>query len=418
MGNTVLNMPEFQQNDILIQKVRSSFPVFAQHPELSYLDSAATAQKPQCVIETVSNHYSSECANINRGTYDLSVKATEKFEAVREKIAKFINAESEKNIVLTKGTTDAINLISQSFVRPQINEGDEIIISKMEHHANIIPWQLLAEQTGAKIKALEVNSNGQIDLNELEDLISDQTRIISLTHVSNVLGTVNPVKEITDIAHRKGIPVIIDGAQGITHTEVDIQDLNADFYVFSGHKLYGPTATGVLYGKSEYLKKMLPYQGGGDMILTVDIESSTFKPAPYKFEAGTPNIAGIIGLGAAIDYLESIDRTQIFRHEQSLLEYMVEEIAKVPGYSIICPENNKRSGVVSFIHDKAHPHDIGTILGTGEVAIRTGHHCAQPLMKHLGLVSTARASIGIYNNISDIHKLITALHKVNEVFKR
>ncbi len=399
-------------------KVRRDFPILdtqVGNKPLVYLDSAATAQKPQAVIDTIQRYYMMQNANIHRGVHYLSQSATDAYEESRRKVATFFNAASENEIVFVRGTTEAINLVAQTWGRTHLVEGDEILISELEHHANIIPWQLLCEQIGARIKVIPIDDRGRLDLEAYENLLSDRTRLLSVTHVSNAIGTVNPIEEMIPLARALGVTVLIDGAQSAPHMPIDVQALDCDFYVCSGHKLYGPTGIGVLYGKYDILKRMPPYQGGGDMIQTVTFEKSTFKPPPERFEAGTPNIAGVVGLGSAIDFVESLGRGRLAKYEANLMAYAEERLATVPGLSLVgAPE--ERAGALSFVIDGAHPHDIGTILDSEGIAIRAGHHCAQPLMRRLGLPSTARASFACYNTRGEIEALVKATQKVHALF--
>lgn len=401
-----------------VQHIADDFPILKQdvagHP-LVYLDSAASAQKPQSVIDAVSHYYSHDHANVHRGVYELSQRATMAYESARQMVRHFINAQHDHEIVFTKGTTEAINLVANSFGQAFIKAGDEIILTTMEHHSNIVPWQLLCERTGAVIKVVRVNDDGTLDLAHYRELLTEKTKLVAVIHVSNVLGTVNPVKDMIALAHQQEIPVLLDAAQSVPHMSVDVQDLDCDFLTFSSHKLYGPTGTGVLYAKEQWLEVMPPYQGGGDMIRSVSFERSDYNVLPYKFEAGTPNMAGVIGMAAAIDYLNHIGMNRISEHEQALLSYAKKALDKIPGLKIIGTAKEK-IGVISFVMDVAHPHDIGTILDNEGVAIRVGHHCAMPLMKRFELAATARASFGIYNSENDVDRLIAALYKVREIF--
>jgi cysteine desulfurase/selenocysteine lyase len=407
-----------EENSFDVSRIRGDFPILKQkangHP-LVYLDNAATSQKPLAVIERLERYYREENANIHRGVHMLSEKATEEYESARGKIRKFLNAKESREILFVRGTTEAINLVAQSFGRKNIRAGDEILISHMEHHSNIVPWQMLCEQTGAKLKIIPITDSGELILEEYERLLSERTRLVSLVHVSNSLGTVNPVKAVIEQAHRRGIPVLLDGAQAVPHVKVDVQELDADFYAFSGHKLFGPTGIGVLYGKEKFLDAMSPYQGGGDMIRQVTFEKTSYNVLPYKFEAGTPNIAGAIGLGAAIDYLEKIDWSRSAKYEQELLHYANKKLSAVEGLRFI-GEARDKVPVVSFVLKDVHPHDIGTILDESGIAIRTGHHCTMPLMLRFQVPATARASMAFYNTMEEIDVLAEALKKVQEVF--
>ncbi|SEL88245.1 cysteine desulfurase /L-selenocysteine selenide-lyase (L-alanine-forming) [Stigmatella aurantiaca] len=406
------------QHGLDVARVRADFPILLQEVRgrpLVYLDSAASAQKPQAVIDALVRFYTHDNANVHRGVHLLSERATEAFEDAREKVRRFLKARESKEIVFVRGTTEAINLVAQTFGRKHVGPGDEVLITGLEHHANIVPWQLLCEQQGATLKSVPVNEHGELVLEALDGLLTPRTRILALTHVSNALGTVVPVKELIRRAHAKGVPVLVDGAQAVTHFPVDVQDLDCDFYAFSGHKLFGPMGIGVLYGKKELLEAMPPYQGGGDMILSVTLEKTVYNRIPYRFEAGTPDVAGAVGLGAAIDYLEALGLEAIAAHDRELLAYAEEVLGAVPGIRIL-GRAQERSGVVSFVMQDIHPHDIGTILDREGVAIRTGHHCAQPLMKCFGVAATARASLALYNTRADVDALVRGLHKVREVF--
>ncbi|HOJ18094.1 MAG TPA: cysteine desulfurase [Ignavibacteriaceae bacterium] len=402
-----------------IKKIREDFPILqtlVHNKPLVYFDNAATTHKPKAVIDKVAEYYLETNSNIHRGVHLLSQKATSEYEAAREKVLKFINAKKLSEIIFTKGTTDSINLVASSFRRAFIKEGDEILISYMEHHSNIVPWQILCETTGAKLKVIPINDDGELIMEEYEKLLSPRTKLVSIVHISNSLGTINPVKKIAEIAHEKDIPVLIDGAQGIQHSKVDVQDLDCDFYVFSGHKLYGPTGVGVLYGKQRLLEQMPPYQGGGDMISKVTFEKTKYNTLPYKFEAGTPNIVGVIGLGTAIDYMNGLDTENLFNYEHELSEYAHEKFRNsFPGLTIIGNAKEK-TGIISFILEGIHPHDIGTILDFEGIAIRTGHHCTQPVMDRFGVPATARLSLGIYNTREEIDFAVNSIKKVYEVF--
>ncbi len=401
-----------------VWRIRDDFPILRQQVHgkpLVYLDNAATSQKPRQVIEAIAHFYREDCANIHRGLHTLSERATEAYERTRQKVQQFIGAASEREIIFVRGTTEGINLVAQTYGRQHVRAGDEIVISMMEHHSNIVPWQLLCEEKGARLKVIPISDDGELLLDEFEKLLSDRTRLVAVTHLSNALGTINPVRQIVEIAHRRSIPVLVDGAQAVPHTQVDVQELDCDFYTFSGHKMYGPTGIGVLYGKLEKLEAMPPYQGGGDMISSVTFERTTYNRVPHKFEAGTPHIAGAIGLGAAIDYVTSLGLEAIARHEHDLLVYATEAVSSIPGLRIIGTAREKAS-ILSFVLDGIHPHDIGTILDQEGVAIRAGHHCAQPLMERFGVPATARASLALYNTREDVDSLARALDKVREVF--
>ena len=397
--------------------VRDDFPIFDQEVHgkpLVYLDSAASAQKPRQVIDAVREYYEHDHANVHRGVHTLSQRATFAYERARGKVKVFLNARDTREIIFVRGTTEAINLVASTYGRANLGEGDEVLITTMEHHSNIVPWQLLCEQTGAKLRVAPINDRGELLLDEFEKLVGARTKLVSVVHVSNALGTINPIKEIVSMAHASGTPVLVDGAQAAPHMPVDVQDLDCDFYAFSGHKVYGPTGIGVLYGKAELLEAMPPYQGGGEMILSVTFEKTVYNELPYKFEAGTPNIAGTIGLGAACDYLGALDRAAVARFEHDLLAYAEESLLAIEGLRIVGTAENK-AGVHSFTIEGIHPHDIGTILDHEGVAIRTGHHCAQPVMQRFGLAATARASLGIYNTREDIDRLVAGLHHVRRV---
>ena len=402
-----------------IEKIRNDFPILKRLVNgklLVYLDNAATSQKPQSVIDALTQYYSFDNANIHRGLYFLSELATEQYETARLKVKELINALSASEIIFVRGTTEAINLVASSLCRAKhFKDGDEVIISHMEHHANIVPWQLMGDRKKIKLKVIPINDSGELDLDAYEKLITEKTKLVSIVHISNSLGTINPVKKIIEIAHSHGVPVLLDGAQAVPHFKVDVQDLNADFYAFSGHKVFGPTGIGVLYGKTEWLEMMPPYQGGGDMIRTVTFEKTTFDDLPRKFEAGTPNIAGGIGLGAAIDYLNQFDRNDLVAHENKLLDYATEKLSQVEGLRIIGTAKEKAS-VVSFVIDGIHPYDIGTIIDTDGIAIRTGHHCTQPLMARFNVPATARASFAFYNTKEEIDKLLLGIQKVKKMF--
>jgi cysteine desulfurase/selenocysteine lyase len=401
-----------------IEKIRADFPVLSQTVNgkpLCYLDNAASSQVPHVVIERGAKYLREEHSNIHRGVHYLSQHATTAYEAAREKVRRFINAPSAKECIFVRGTTEGVNLVAYSYGRKFIGEGDEILISQMEHHANIIPWQVLAEEKNAKIKVIPMNERGELIIEEYENLLNERTKIVALAHVSNSLGTINPIKEMIATAHKFGVPVLIDGAQAVPHFPVDVTDLDADFYTFSGHKMYAPTGSGVLYGKKELLDKMPPYQTGGGMIRSVSFEKTTFAPIPEKFEAGTPAIAAGIGLGAAIDYLNSIDFEAAARYEHELLEYATEKLSAIEGVRIIGTAREKAS-VLSFTIENVHPHDIGTILDQNGIAVRAGHHCAQPVMQFFDVPATARASFAFYNTREEVDALAEAVEKVIEVF--
>ncbi len=398
--------------------VRADFPILATRANgrpLVYLDSAASSQKPRQVIDAVTRFYERDNANIHRGVYGLSVRATEAYDAARAAVARFLGAGHPHEIVFTRGTTEAINLVAQSYARPRLRAGDEILVTEMEHHSNIVPWQLVAEQTGAVLRVAPVTDAGELMVDALESLLGDRTRIVALAHVSNALGTVNPVARVIELAHARGVPVLLDGAQAAPHLPLDLQALGADFFACSSHKMFGPTGIGVLYGREALLDAMPPYQGGGDMIASVTFEKSTWAPLPAKFEAGTPHIAGAVGLGAAVAYIESIGREAIAAHEHALLEYATARVAEIPGLRVVGTAAEKAS-VLSFVIEDIHPHDIGTILDASGICIRAGHHCAQPLMRRLGVGATARASFAAYNTAADADALVEGLRQVRAVF--
>jgi len=402
-----------------VKRLREDFPILHQTVRdgrpLVYLDNAATTQKPRAVIDAIRRYYERDNANIHRGVHELSERATAAYEGARALVQRFIGASSPREIIFTRGTTEAINLVAQSFARPRVRPGDEILISTMEHHSNIVPWQMLCEQTGAVLRVVPIDDRGDLVMDELAARLGERTRLLALVHVSNALGTVNPVREIVALAHERGVPVLLDGAQAVAHARVDMRDLGCDFYAFSGHKLYGPTGIGVLYGRSELLEAMPPWQGGGDMIASVTFEKTTYNTLPYKFEAGTPHIAGGIGLGAAIEYVNAVGLDAIAAYEAELLDYATRGVSSVPGVRLIGTARRK-SGVVSFVVNGVHAHDVGTILDQEGVAIRTGHHCAQPVMERFGVPATARASLALYNTRDDVDALVAALRKVAEVF--
>ena len=402
-----------------VEKIRRDFPILREQvygKPLTYLDNAATTQKPQTVIDTLTQYYSKENANIHRGIFCLSEQATKRYKSARHKIQEFIGAASDKEIVFVRGTTEALNLVAHCYGRTFLKAGDEVLITHMEHHSKIVPWQMLEGEIGVKLKVAPINDQGELILEDFKKLLTDKVKFVSVVHVSNALGTVNPVKEIVRLAHAKGIPVMVDGAQAVAHTPVNVQDLDCDFYAFSGHKLLGPTGIGVLYGKKELLEKMPPYQGGGDMIRSVTFEKTTYNELPYKFEAGTPHIAGVIGLGVAIDYIRSIGLERIEVYEQELLKYGTEKLLAVPGLRLIGTAKNK-SAILSFVLGEAHAHDIGTILDRQGIAIRAGHHCAMPVMQRFNVPATTRASLAFYNTREEIDRLVAALHEVTEVFR-
>jgi cysteine desulfurase/selenocysteine lyase len=401
-----------------VARVRADFPILRRHVRgrpLVYLDNAATTQKPQAVLDALVRYYTDINANVHRGVHELSGLATDAYEGAREKVRAFFNAREAREIVFTRNATESINLVAYAFVRPQLAEGDEVVISAMEHHSNIVPWQLVCEERRARLRVAPIDDRGALIVEELQALITPRTKIVSVTHMSNALGTVNPVDEIVRLAHAQGVPVLLDGSQAAYHLPVDVQALGCDFYAATGHKLYGPTGIGVLVGRAERLEAMPPFMGGGDMIRSVTFERSTWNDLPYKFEAGTPDISGAIGLGAALDYIGSVGRDAILAHERDLLRYGTAKLEAIPGLQIIGTASGK-SSILSFVMDGIHPHDIGTIVDREGVAIRTGHHCAQPVMDRFGIPATARASLAMYNTTDDLDALAAALRKVHEVF--
>lgn len=404
--------------DSFVKEIRKMFPVLDQKVNdypLAYLDNAATTQKPQSVIDAIAKYYTTDNSNVHRAVHTLGERATKDFEDAREKVRAFINAQSVEECIFTRGTTEAINLVATSFGQKFVSKDDEIIISGMEHHSNIVPWQLLCQRTGAKLKVIPVDNNGELELDKLDSLITEKTKIIAVVYASNSLGTVNHVKEIITKAHEKNIPVLVDGAQANAHFKIDVQSLDCDFYTISGHKMYGPTGIGVLYGKKKWLEQMPPYHGGGEMILEVTYDSSTYNELPHKFEAGTPNIAGAIGLGATIDFFNEVGKENIMKYEHELIEYATNKLQEIPGLKIIGNAKTKIS-VISFVLDGVHPHDIGTILDQYGVAIRTGHHCTMPLMDSLGIPTTARASFAVYNTFAEIDQLANAIKECQKLF--
>lgn len=401
-----------------VERVRADFPILRElvHGKpLVYLDSANTSQKPESVIRAMDDYYRHANANIHRATHLLSERATQLYEGGRAKVARFINAPSHRSVVLTTGTTDGINLVAQTYARTTLKPGDEVLVSWLEHHSNIVPWQIVCEQTGATLRVAAINDAGEVDLESFHELLSAKTKLVAISHVSNALGTINPIREVIASAHAAGAVVLIDGAQAIPHFAVDVQELDCDFYVFSSHKMFGPTGTGVLYGRESLLEAMPPYRGGGDMIASVTFEKTTYNQLPYKFEAGTPNIGGVVGMAAAVDYLATIDRDAALVHEDNVLAYATERLREVPGTRVI-GEARDKTGVLSFVMEHAHPHDVGTILDREGIAVRTGQHCAQPVMDRFRISATIRASLAIYNTREDIDALITALARVREVF--
>jgi cysteine desulfurase/selenocysteine lyase len=402
-----------------IQAIRKQFPILHQQingKPLVYLDNAATSQKPQSVINALTAYYEGYNANIHRGAHYLAAKATDIYEQTRHKIAQFLNAPSSDEIIFTRGTTEGINLVAGTFGRKMIQKGDEIIISAMEHHSNIVPWQMLCEEKGAVLKVIPITENGELILEEYEKLLSEKTKLVSIVHISNALGTINPVKEIIQKAHKVGAKVLVDGAQGAVHLDIDVQDLDCDFYAFSGHKVYAPTGIGALYGKRTILEAIPPYHGGGEMIKEVTFEKTTYNDLPFKFEAGTPNIADVIAFGTALDFVADLGKNNIAAHEQQLLEYGTQKIQEIEGLRIIGTAKHKAS-VISFVFDDIHHSDVGTLLDNQGIAVRTGHHCTQPLMKRLGLSGTTRASFAVYNTFEEIDALVAGLQKVVKMMR-
>lgn len=398
--------------------MRKDFPILERSVHgkpLAYLDNAATSQKPRAVLDAVTSYYARYNSNIHRGVHLLSEEATTAYEAAREKVCGFVNAAAADEIVFVRGTTEAINLVAQSYVRPRVTEGDEILITHMEHHSNIVPWQLVRDKTGAVLKVAPVNDRGELELEAFENLLGPRTRFVAIAHVSNALGTINPVKELVRMAHAQGVPVLLDGAQAVPHLQVDVQDLGCDFYAFSGHKMYGPLGIGVLYGRAERLEEMEPYQGGGEMILAVTFEHTIYNRVPHKFEAGTPDIAGAIGLGAAVDYLTDLGLDAVKAYEEELLEYGTRALCEIPDLRLIGTARS-RASVLSFALGEIHAHDVGTVLDQEGIAVRSGHHCAQPLMERFGVTGTARASFGVYNTREEVDRLVAGLQRVREIF--
>ena len=410
--------PSVVESAFDVQRIRRDFPILTRsirEQNLVYLDNAATTQKPQPVLDTLANYYATGNANIHRGVYLLSEEATAAYDRAREKVQGLLNARAAHEIIFTRNSTESINLVAQSYGRQNLGPGDEVLVTHMEHHSNIVPWQLLCEQVGARLCVAPIDDDGTLQLDEFQRLISPRTRLVAVVHLSNSLGTINPVQDIVRMAHARGVPVLIDGSQSVYHMPVDVQALDCDFYVFTGHKLYGPTGIGVLYGRESLLEQMPPYQGGGDMIRSVTFDKTTYAELPHKFEAGTPHIAGAIGLGAAVDYLLSVGFEGIGRHEADLLAYGTNALSEVKGLRLIGTSPNKAS-ILSFVMDGAHPHDIGTIVDADGIAIRTGHHCTQPVMDRFGVPATARASIAMYNTHEEIDALVKALEHVRETF--
>jgi len=401
-----------------VGRIRADFPILnleVNGKPLAYLDNAASSQMPKQVIDRLVRYQTSEHANIHRAVHTLSERATAEYEGARRKIQRFINAKEEREVIFTRGTTDSVNLVMHGYGRAFLGDGDEIIVSQLEHHSNIVPWQMLCEEKGARLRVIPCNDAGELVLEDYAKLFNANTRFVAITHVSNALGTINPVKDMIATAHRHGVPVLVDGAQAVPHMKVDVQDLDCDFYAFSGHKMCGPTGIGVLYGKAQLLAKMKPFEGGGDMILSVTFEKTTYNAIPYKFEAGTPPIAAAVGLGATVDYLESVGLDRIATHEHELLTYATEAFAQLKGVRIVGTARNK-AGVLSFTLQGVHPHDVGTILNEDGVAVRTGHHCAQPVMQRFGIPATVRASFYLYNTFAEVDALVAGIRRVQKIF--
>jgi len=415
---TSIAVSEKHRRPFDVARIREDFPILKQQVHgkpLVYLDNAATSQKPQVVIDTLLRYYTMENSNVHRGVHYLSEQATQDYEGARTKIRRLLNASDDREIIFVRGTTEGINLVAQSYGRPNIGQGDEVIISAMEHHSNIVPWQILCQERGAHLRVIPMNDAGELLMDEYEKLLGPRTKLVSIVHISNSLGTINPIEQIIAMAHSRRVPVLVDGAQSAPHMVVDVRKLDCDFFVFSGHKLYGPTGIGVLYGKANLLEAMPPYQGGGDMIRAVTFEKTLYNVLPYKFEAGTPNIAGTIGLGAAIDYVTDLGLDRTSAYEQELLEYATKRLSAISGLRLIGTAREKAS-ILSFILEGIHPHDVGTILDSEGIAIRTGHHCCQPVMDRLGVAATARASLAFYNTEAEIDALVKGIDKVIEVF--
>ncbi|MBZ4331961.1 cysteine desulfurase [Corallococcus sp. AS-1-12] len=401
-----------------LARVRADFPILRQEVRgrpLVYLDSAATGQKPQAMLDALTRYYTHDNANVHRGVHILSERATQAFEDARETVRRFIHAKDVREVIFVRGTTEAINLVAATYGRKHVGPGDEVLISAMEHHSNIVPWQMVCDAAGAKLRVIPVDDRGELRMDAVDALLTEKTRLLAITHVSNALGSVNPIKELVAKAHAKNIPVLVDGAQSVTHFPVDVQDLGCDFYAFSGHKLFGPTGIGVLYGKLAMLESLPPYQGGGDMILSVTMEKTVYNRVPHRFEAGTPDMAGAVGLAAAIRYLEALGMQNVSQHDQWLLAYATDALQSIPGLKLVGTAPRK-TGVLSFTLEDVHPHDVGTILDQEGICIRTGHHCAQPLMQRFGVAATSRASLALYNTTEDVDALVKGLHKVREVF--
>jgi cysteine desulfurase/selenocysteine lyase len=402
-----------------VEQIRKDFPILDQKVHgkpLAYLDNAATSQKPKSVIDALTSFYLWDNSNIHRGVHELSERSTRAYEEARAKVRRFLNAAHDHEVIFVRGTTEGINLVAQSYGRRHVGAGDEVIVTALEHHSNIVPWQILCEEKGATLRVIPINDRGEVLVDRLDDMLNDRTRLMAVGHVSNALGTINPMREIIATAHRGGVPVLVDGAQAAPHMRLDVQALDADFYVFSGHKIYAPTGIGVLYGKTALLEAMPPYQGGGDMIRSVTFEKTTYNALPYKFEAGTPDIAGVIGLGAAIDYINAVGIENIAAHEHDLLEYGTRMLESIPGVRLVGTARHK-AAVLSFVLEGVHPHDVGTVLDQEGIAVRTGHHCAQPVMERFGIPATTRASFAMYNTSEEIDRLAEGIGRVKELFQ-
>ncbi len=401
-----------------VAKIRRDFPILKQKVHgkpLVYFDNAATSQKPRLVIEAEKRFYETDNSNIHRGVHELSERATKAYEDARIKVQRFLNAAESREIIFVRGTTEGINLVAQTYGRKNVGAGDEVLITALEHHSNIVPWQMLCEEKGAKLRVAPINNRGEVEIVEFSKLLGPRTKIVAVAHVSNALGTIIPVRKIVELAHAQNVPVLVDGAQAAPHGAVDVRELDCDFYTFSSHKVFGPTGVGVLYGKARLLEAMPPYQGGGDMISSVTFEKTIYNVIPHKFEAGTPNIAGVVGLGAAIDYVNSLGLENIAAYEEELLDYATRAVSKIPGVCIIGTAKEK-AGVISFVLEGIHPHDVGTVLDQEGIAVRTGHHCAQPVMQRFGVPATTRASFAFYNTKEEVDALVAGIHKVKEVF--
>jgi cysteine desulfurase/selenocysteine lyase len=397
------------------KQIRTQFPFFSNHPSLAYLDNAATTQKPAAVIQAITDFYEKENTNVHRGIYQIAAQTSQKYEAVRQKVATFLHAAKPENIIYTSGTTASINLVAQSFLAPRLQAGDEVVISALEHHANLIPWQQVCKKKGAQLRVIQMEKNGELDFQFFQKKLSQKTKLVAITHISNTLGTINTIADIIDISHKKNIPVLVDGAQSAAHYAMDVQALDVDFFVFSGHKIYGPTGIGILYGKEEHLAAMPPYQFGGDAIRDVRFEETIFAPPPQRFEPGTTNIAGVFGLGAAVDFLEKTDRQAVQSHLRNLTETATEQLKTIDGLHII-GEAKQKSAIVSFSLKNVHPHDVATFLGAENIAVRAGHHCTQPIMDFYGIPGTTRVSFAMYNTEEEVERLVAAVREVAAFF--